>query len=688
MTIGLKDDPELRLDVKHELANHLEETAEGFVAEGQSEAESRDMALKVLGSPVELADELAAANRRRMRQRALARLLVRSLLAPAAVLLALIIGYGGLARVQHILVRLNQFRGVEAPVRLPYLDLETLLSPIERTRRFPTADDLWLHREESAQRLARLWEQHRGDSAGKGYLALYAGYLCSQGDGESARTLLLQGTHDDPGNAWYYYHLAVRDYQRGHDTREPTALFTALRQPHCRLYLREVLHDQYRRLPAPRLTEDYLRQVEIADAITGHLAQYTCTPALAGLIPDYATRLIAAGEPAQAERVLRNWRRLPAQLVAGATGEAELRLAGVILDQCGPRVADLFDRLGRYDDARRARADTRRYRMLFAPLIHPPDDRTAAKRYGGVLASTLTPAYGRREIDAEEYIPARLLAYTLFEQCAVDILLVLLTVLIIGTLGVLWRYLWRLRRSAVMPLLLLPTWHTGLRIAFLGLLLPLAVFYLYSHWSGLAGREHSFESDAVMWLRLTIEHSLLGAALIGLPTAMIVQRVWARCRFLGIAVPSGLTERMLFRQVFGMATLPIAFVGILSIGGIALVMHAYWLAGLIFLLIVVLAVWAERRNAAQQPAQDDCVLYRGTIARSLLPIYAVAILLIAAATQPYLLHSEMTYLRQDRVMFPHQQASGLTPAQLPLVRKLKVSLERALDDSRATSPTE
>ena len=83
-----KDDPELRLDVRAELASHIEELTASFQAEGKTPEESVELALKAFGSPADIAGDLAAANRGRMRLRALARLAARALLVPAAVVLA------------------------------------------------------------------------------------------------------------------------------------------------------------------------------------------------------------------------------------------------------------------------------------------------------------------------------------------------------------------------------------------------------------------------------------------------------------------------------------------------------------------------------------------------------------------------------------------------------------------------
>lgn len=79
-TVGLKDDPELRLDVRRELRSHVETAVEEHRAAGKTEEQSLTLAAKEFGSPTEIATDLLSANRGRMKLRALARLGIRALL--------------------------------------------------------------------------------------------------------------------------------------------------------------------------------------------------------------------------------------------------------------------------------------------------------------------------------------------------------------------------------------------------------------------------------------------------------------------------------------------------------------------------------------------------------------------------------------------------------------------------------
>ncbi len=95
---GLKGDRELFLEIKEELRTHLEDKAARFARDGHGEAESIALSKKSFGSPLDMAAELVEANRGRMRLRALLRLAFNALIIPLAIVLALYMGYGRLAR--------------------------------------------------------------------------------------------------------------------------------------------------------------------------------------------------------------------------------------------------------------------------------------------------------------------------------------------------------------------------------------------------------------------------------------------------------------------------------------------------------------------------------------------------------------------------------------------------------------
>ncbi len=89
VTQRLQIDPELQLEVAHELRTHLEESAKEFRAAGRSEDDAIIEASRALGSEEELSEQLWQANRRRMRTRKIARWAIGATLVPGASVIAI-----------------------------------------------------------------------------------------------------------------------------------------------------------------------------------------------------------------------------------------------------------------------------------------------------------------------------------------------------------------------------------------------------------------------------------------------------------------------------------------------------------------------------------------------------------------------------------------------------------------------
>ncbi len=123
----LKGDRELYLEISSELRTHLEDKAAHFAQAGHDDAESSALAKKSFGSPLDMAAELLDANRGRLRLRALLRLACSALLIPLAIVLALYLGYGRLARVawmQAVMLKMGMLASESSPpqpIKLPTL---------------------------------------------------------------------------------------------------------------------------------------------------------------------------------------------------------------------------------------------------------------------------------------------------------------------------------------------------------------------------------------------------------------------------------------------------------------------------------------------------------------------------------------------------------------------------------------
>lgn len=68
---------------------------------------------------------------------------------------------------------------------------------------------------------------------------------------------------------------------------------------------------------------------------------------------------------------------------------------------------------------------------------------------------------------------------------------------------------------------------------------------------------------------------------------------------------------------------------------------------------------------------DTFALYQGTLARSLVPVYTAAIVLLGGVAQPLLLREEARWLREDTLVFPKGDTAGFSPLETRSVEKVK-----------------
>ncbi|MBN1555497.1 MAG: hypothetical protein JXA11_12185 [Phycisphaerae bacterium] len=93
LTDRLAGDPELQADVAHELQTHLEDAEEEFREAGLDDEKAQQEAVKAMGDPEEISQQLFQANRTRMRFRAVIRWTASLALLPAAMVVVAVLFY-------------------------------------------------------------------------------------------------------------------------------------------------------------------------------------------------------------------------------------------------------------------------------------------------------------------------------------------------------------------------------------------------------------------------------------------------------------------------------------------------------------------------------------------------------------------------------------------------------------------
>jgi len=480
-------------------------------------------------------------------------------------------------------------------------------------------------------------------------------------------------------------------------------------KPYLRTYQTLVVYKKLNALPPPVLTEDYMRQIAFAASeLFPHLARYRT---LARKIPGCARLLIAEGHPADAEAVMDTWRPYAEMLTRDSDTVLIQTLVaqavGIIMMKEG---ADVYAQLGMVGKAQEARTAFERLQTIkeeWRKNANVSSWHESLQQHGSRMTAMLLPVFGGGPT-VQELAPGRMHEHVLYEEMFVQVLQILLVLMLLGTLiqGAVWHY--RMRRAASVPLLLLPPAREVVRVLWWGLALPMLVYWLYSRLPVVGGREYSF---GYMSWRFIPELLVLGIIMLWLPAHLIRRYVCRRCGDLDIALPTRKEELTISLKVKGAffggllfiagiivftrdnsLTVPlyISFTGILLALGLVLAFihysgrirreHAlfYGLAAVViafsdcYLLItpfflpfmgavlalgMLLAVIRYTDTIRRQHG-----LYYGTLARSLAPVYAFAILFLAMAVQPWLLTREVYWLRKDRVIYSYLADKRSAPA--------------------------
>ena len=722
-TAGLKHDRELQLDVQAELRSHLEERRSEAEAGGLGADAATDEAVRAMGPAAELAADLERANHRRMRLRALIRLAAQWLLAPLAVAVAVLTTDWGTFQVVRLVEALggndNALFQQGPGVRHGLTPEQQLVLYGDRTRKT------------TIEQQRAIWEKW---PASKVYLHNHLTYLVAR-DGElgaktperdaafAAEVAKLQSL--DPDNARFDYLLAGRLLDQAVETKSrevkgpdgkskaeydtvvkdrakldaAMAHFKAgLAKPEFRRYTRELAVERLAILGEPTsLLQEISEIALIAGVLLPDLAHLRN---LARTTVFYGELLANEGRREEADLFLNAYRRFVPQLSRDSFTLIDVLVVGAIAGVAADRVPAVYDQLGDTAAAERARAETT---ALAAPLKQWKEKRQAAdktpagqawatdlRRHGGILAGLLLPALGEYPTPAE-LAPGRHLEYVVAEGLALGVLSVGLTELMLGFVLMAFCYRW-VRGGGPGTLQLLPEASEVVRVLSLGVLLPLLLFYLFTRWLPWNGRDLSLSYG---WPQFLVQLLTLFLVMMGMTLGLAGRTVRRRCRELLLPVaPASRT----FWRVAGWSLIGILVSVLLSL---LCLFVSLWIAGalnehpwmgtqdpktqvVVFwylalpanVLLLFVAVAIGYGIVRDVRFGRSCAAYYGSLARTLIPVVALALILVSVCSRPYLRMEERRLLRSDRVMRIDPNG-GFTVVESRVTQRLKAEIQQA-----------
>jgi hypothetical protein len=707
-TAGLRDDPELRLDVRAELASHLEATAAAYEVEGHPEEESHDLAAQDFGSPAEVAGELLSANKRRMTVRALVRLLLRAVVVPAAVLVAIFVGYRGVVEIRGIAAWIGGL-GDEPPIPVPALP-EVPGCPSFDVRVRQMTNRPIFHNE----RFYAYWQQHPEKTAvfTQAVVADFRGHITEE---EEARRYVAIGRRIDPDNGLYQFALAEAYLQgtAGTDLQRPRGAYSPDESPvkSLRLHIRDraqfdqamrellkattyltitshqraFLREQLAQLPPGRHLDEQIMRIGIMASLL--MPEYARMREFARMLPLYAQLLNREGQRTEALRYLAAWKPYARQILRGAESMIGLSVADGIIQQGGSGVADVYDEMGLHAEARRTRA-------AVAAATAPHQEWLARVKRVRIPSAGLFDALlpsGRESVTQ----PGEFRALRRLEQVMLErwILLMFMT----GLGLVLWMtavpaLYWtaRLRRQRVPAPLLLLDGPALARIAGWGIALPLALSF--------TALRLPWQYD-ITWGIFRLALGLLAiccvtwAAVILLPYFLAREEIRRRCRALGVPEWSERTHPR-EKAESGWRDLavavacgwpPAAWLLVHGYRGFAALWEHILLGddpvAMSFAILtlawgVALAWLIFRSRTANRYTQYLAIYYR-----SMLPVMALVLLVMGGIVHPLLQRTETYYLGCDTLVFTQgRTVPMITPVETRLTEQQRGAMLAGLGE--------
>ena len=720
-TLVLKDDAELRLEAAHDLRARFEDSKAESLAEGKPEEESEALALKAFGDPKQIAKQLAHSNQGRMKTRALVRMFLGRILVPLSVVLVMWMGWYFFAERSVIVSMLDELgeTGDESIVKEEgwYTKAWAHLSA---EKQFQLFGDL-TRKTRSAQERA-LWEKN---PESKVYYANYVRALLEdykeKGLDNSFDYLekeIRRGEELDPDNAFYNYMLAAVLFKRGGEwksikgkkakewsVKDKALLDLAIvelnkaeQKPYYRRYLSEFLKERLDLFPETRRLDDRIGKMAYLASIP--LPDLRLIRDLFEALPFYvdvernelpeddATELLDAWQEFLKKAIPDAWCLVDVLVFSAianmAGGEVDDSMAEGKRDESVAfgKVADVYEAMGKPEDANSTR-------LLAKKLVVPKKNWDAdreSKRVkemerdlifwkGSILARMLLPSLGE-PITEEMLRPGRQADRSVIEQFHISYILCIFVVAIIGTL-ILFMVCQSASKGRTPPLLLLPYWRIALETLGLAILLPMFLYFAFTRWSGLS----SFENGIEDWRLLFLELGLLDVSFLAASTLLSASYIRKRCQALNINIPKPANSFLIKLCWGGMGILCLCCaVSKKLFGHQGALETGFYLFGTGMGLIlggVGLVVFIKGCMS-----RNTYGLYYGTLARSLMPVYACAVILIGVIGLPWLQKEESALLKKDPLFdsspygFPVPEGNITLRLQTELAEALKAEQDR------------
>ena len=495
-----------------------------------------------------------------------------------------------------------------------------------------------------------------------------------------------QGEKIDPDNAFYNYIWAAILFRRGAEwesnpeedrdewvINDPTLLDSAI------VELRKATSKPYYRRYHDELNEERLGFFPETRRIEHRLVKLTFLAGLRlpelGLVRDLfkaIPQFVESNELSESEasQLLDTWQYFLKQSIPDAYCLIDVLVLNAVATLSGQKVAEVYESMGQLESA----DNTREYAGKLSQPITQWKDNRANMPFGddsiklGILASMLLPSIGE-PITREMLAPSTQVERVAFlEQMIAHSMLVVLVLLII--FAFILRSICQLAANGRSPNLFIPSLKEFFRVFGWGVLLPVAFYYVYTRHSGISSYENSLRD-----YRIFLEVGLFVVTCFAMSTWLGMDFIRQRCEKSGISAPQSV--RPLWKGLFFGALSVSWILCILArplFGHIKLMDDI--LLGLMVSLALKFAVTCIIVFFKGVISRKGLGTYYGSLARSLMPIWACVILFIGGLGIPWLHQQETALLKKDTLMAG--SVGGFTAVEERLTHRLRDGMADAL----------
>ncbi len=680
-TEGLRDDTELQLDVRAELASHAEEKLHELKDQGIGDEEALQQTVKALGDPIELAADLYEANRKRMNLRSQLRFFMRFALVPLVLLSTL------WAANLDILLMTKLFNGKQ-----PHLPLPHVIRKLSDENKFLITGDPSSKTE--AEREKSIWES---DPTNRVYFGNYFSAAMEKWQNDPGKTpeeLLDTARKVDPENALYDYLEALKIMESQWSNKEAVRIISftfgdaletaelpvyevqdrerldqamaliekALNEPLNQYHAEEMLRQRLSLLPEPKRMADQVAYIGYSAGCYRPPLHYQYFRKLPKFMMAYGDLLLQEGDNERAAVFLSCWEKMPRQILDGKAGNLIDTMIAMVLIKTGYSAAAIYRAHGFAEEAKQiaAKVDIAR-----APNLHwnaereNKNYRPMLEKHGSMLALIGVSNIGS-PLSPEELSPSRRLEYAVLSEGIAALISITLLLAILGCtiVSLRWRFT---KKGRAIPVLLAPDFSTLLQILTFGVILPGLLFLLITRLAPWSGHAYSYRFGLH---KLISEFGLLIMAMLILPAILGGKAVRNRCTELDIP-STPLAIRRLNPAFLICAVALVAFWFVPANSSEMCFWSSIILAGVIAILLLSGALGGMAQGVA---GRKEYGLYYGSLFRSLIPLLAGTSLLLNVMSRPTLFTLEKEYIQADTLV------DALSPACFTIENKVSKQL--------------